>query len=105
MRHFLVAMILVAVSTPLQAETSSEPLEFLQLSGDHQSAYVEGILQGMSYVMLNYDRAGYEKWVACVRAQSLEATVVDVLRLLKENPNQSRNPVPWAVTKAVSTRC
>jgi len=55
--------------------------------------------------MLNYDRAGYERWVACVRAQSLEATVVDVLRLLKENPNESRNPVPWAVTKAVSTRC
>jgi hypothetical protein len=98
-------MILVAVITPVQAETSSEPPEFLQLSGDHQSAYVEGILQGMSYVMLNYDRAGYEKWVACVRAQSLEATVVDVLRLLKENPNESRNPVPWAVTKAVSTRC
>jgi hypothetical protein len=104
MRHFLVAMLLV-VSTPLQAKTSSEPSDFLQLPGDHQSAYVEGILQGMSYVMLNYDRAGYEKWVACVRAQSLEATVVDVLRLLKENPNESHNPVPWAVTKAVSTRC
>lgn len=104
MRHFLVAMLLV-VSTPLQAKTSSEPSDFLQLSGDHQSAYVDGILQGMSYVMLNYDRAGYEKWVACVRAQSLEATVVDVLRLLKENPNESHNPVPWAVTKAVSTRC
>jgi hypothetical protein len=104
MRHFLVAMLLV-VSTPLQAKTSSEPSDFLQLPGDHQSAYVEGILQGMSYLMLNYDRAGYEKWVACVRAQSLEATVVDVLRLLKENPNESHNPVPWAVTKAVSTRC
>jgi hypothetical protein len=104
MRHFLVAMLLV-VSTPLQAKTSSEPSDFLQLPGDHQSAYVEGILQGVSYVMLNYDRAGYEKWVACVRAQSLEATVVDVLRLLKENPNESHNPVPWAVTKAVSTRC
>jgi hypothetical protein len=77
MRHFLVGMLLVAASTPVQAETSSEPSEFLQLSGDHQLAYVEGILQGMSYVMLNYDRAGYEKWVACVRAQSLEATVVD----------------------------
>jgi hypothetical protein len=105
MRHFLVSMILVAVSTQVQAETTSEPSEFLQLSGDHQSAYVEGILQGMSYVMLNYDKAGYEKWVACVRTQSLEATVVDVLRLLKENPNESRNPVPWAVTKTVSTRC
>ena len=93
MRHFLVGMILVAVSTPVQAETSSEPSEFLQLSGERQSAYVEGVLQGMSYVMLNYDRAGHEKWVACVRAQNLEATVGDVLRLLKENPGENRDPV------------
>jgi hypothetical protein len=105
MRHFLVGMILVAVSTPVQAETSSEPSEFLQLSGERQSAYVEGVLQGMSYVMLNYDRAGHEKWVACVRAQSLEATVDDVLRLLKENPGENRDPVPWAVTRTISTRC
>ena len=105
MRHFLVGMILVAVSTPVQAETSSNPSEFLQLSGERQSAYVEGVLQGMSYVMLNYDRAGHEKWVACVRAQSLEATVGDVLRLLKENPGENRDPVPWAVTRTISTRC
>ena len=105
MRHFLVGMILVAVSTPVQAETSSEPSEFLQLSGERQSAYVEGVLQGMSYVMLNYDRAGHEKWVACVRAQNLEATVGDVLRLLKENPGENRDPVPWAVTRTISTRC
>ena len=66
---------------------------------------MDGILQGMSYVMLNYDRAGHEKWVACVRAQSLEATVVDVLRLLKENPSESRDPIPWAVTRTITTRC
>jgi hypothetical protein len=105
MRHFLAAMLVVGVGGPVQAQTSSNPSEFLQLSGERQSAYVEGILQGMSYVMLNYDRAGYERWVACVRAQSLEATVVDVLRLLKENPSESRDPVPWAVTRAITTRC
>ena len=105
MRHFLVGMILVAVSTPVQAETSSNPSEFLQLSGERQSAYVEGVLQGMSYVMLNYDRAGHEKWVACVRAQNLEATVGDVLRLLKENPGENRDPVPWAITRTISLRC
>jgi hypothetical protein len=104
MRQLLVGMILVAVSAPVHAETF-ETSEFLQFSGDHQAAYVAGILQGMSYVMVNYDRAGYGKWEACVRAQSLEATVVDVLRLLKENPNESRNSVPWAVTRAVSQRC
>lgn len=98
-------MLLAGVGGPVQAQTPSNPSEFLQLSGERQSAYVEGILQGMSYVMLNYDRAGHEKWVACVRAQSLEATVVDVLRLLKENPSESRDPVPWAVTRAITTRC
>jgi hypothetical protein len=104
MRHLPIAMILVAVATPVQAKTT-ETSEFLQFSGDHQAAYVEGVLQGMSYVMLNYDRAGFEKWDACVHTQSLEATVVDVLRLLKENPSESRNPVPWAVTRAISQRC
>jgi hypothetical protein len=103
MRHLLL-MILVTLSTPVRAEMS-ETSEFLQLSGDRQAAYVAGILQGMSYVMLNYDRAGYDKWDACVRAQSLEAIVVDVLHLLKDNPNESHNPVPWAVTRAVSQRC
>ena len=76
MRHWLA----LAASTPTQAETSAS--EFLGLSGDRQATYVAGILQGMSYVMLNYDRAGYAR----VRSQSLEATVGDVLRLLKESP-------------------
>ena len=103
MRHWLAGIILLVVGTPVQAETSTS--EFSELSGDRQASYVAGILQGMSYVMFNYDRAGYERWDACVRAQSLEATVGDVLRLLKESPNESRSPVPWAVTKAVSKRC
>jgi hypothetical protein len=103
MRRWLAGMILLAVGTPIQAETSAS--EFLELSRDRQAAYVAGILQGMSYVMFNYDRAGYERWDACVRAQSLDATVGDVLRLLKESPNESRSPVPWAVTRAVSKRC
>lgn len=55
--------------------------------------------------MSNYDRAGYQKWGACVQAQSVEETVVDVLRLLKENPNESSTPVPWAVVKAISRHC
>jgi hypothetical protein len=105
MRHFLAAMLLAGVGGSVQAQTLSEPSEFLQLSSERQSAYVEAILQGMSYVMLNYDRAGYEKWVACVHKQNLEATVGDVLRLLKENPSESRNPIPWAVTRAITTRC
>ena len=103
MRHWLTGMILLAVGTSAQAETSAS--EFLQLSADRQAAYVAGIFQGMSYVMFNYDRAGYERWDACVRAQSLEVTVNDVLRLLKESPNESCGPLPWAVTKAVSKRC
>lgn len=100
--HILAAMLVVAASGSGQAETSQE---FLQLSDDRQSAYVDGILQGMSYVMLNYDKAGYERWVACVRGQSLEATVGNVLRLLRNSPNESVNPVPWAVTMTISTRC
>jgi hypothetical protein len=103
MRQGLVAAILLATSTPAQTETSAS--EFLGLSGDRQATYVAGILQGMSYVMSNYDRAGYERWDACVRSQGLGATVDDVLRLLKENPNESPSPVPWAVTRAVTTRC
>ena len=103
MRYGLAGMIILAVGTPVQAETSGS--EFLQLSSDRQAAYVAGILQGMSYVMFNYDRAGYERWDACARAQSIEATVGEVLRLLKESPNESPSPVPWAVTRAISTRC
>ena len=56
MRHWLTGMILLAVGTPAQAETSAS--EFLQLSAHRQAAYVAGIFQGMSYVMFNYDRAG-----------------------------------------------
>ena len=97
MRHWLAGMILLAASTPTRAETSAS--EFLGLSGDRQATYVAGILQGMSYVMFNYDRD------ACLRSQSLEATVGDVLRLLKESPDESRSPVPWAVTRAVTKRC
>ena len=105
MRYCLAAMLVAGVGGPVQAQTSSNPSEFLQLPSERQSAYVEGILQGMSYVMLIYDRAGHEKWVACVRAQSLEVTVVDVVRLLKENPGENLDPVPWAVTRTISTRC
>jgi hypothetical protein len=105
MRHFLAAMLVAGVGGPVQAETSPNPSEFLHLSSERQSAYVEGVLQGMSYVMLNYDRAGHEKWVACVRAQSLEAIVVDVLHLLKENSGENLDPVPWAVTRVIITRC
>ena len=103
MRYWLAGMILLAVGTSVQAETSAS--EFLQLSSDRQVEYVAGILQGMSYVMFKYDKAGYERWNACVRAQNLEATVAGVLRLLKESPNESRSPVPWAVTKAVGKHC
>ena len=67
MRHWLTGMIILAVGTPAQAETSAS--EFLQLSADRQAAYVAGILQGMAYVMFNYDRAGYERWDACVRGR------------------------------------
>jgi hypothetical protein len=102
MRRWLAGLILLAVSAPVQAETSAS--EFLLLSNDRQGAYVAGILQGMSYVMFNYDKSGYERWDACVRSQSLEATIGDVIRLLKENPDESRSPVPWAVTRAVTTR-
>ena len=104
MRLLLIGLVLVAVSTPVLAE-KTETSEFLRLPADHQAAYVAGILQGMSYVMFNYDRAGYEKWDACVHAQNLEPTVAEVLRLLNENPNESRNPVPWAVTRAVGKHC
>ena len=69
MRHFLAAMLLAGVGGPVQAQTLSQPSEFLQLSSEGQSTYVEAILEGMSYVMLNYDTAGYEKWVACVQAE------------------------------------
>jgi hypothetical protein len=103
MRHFLAAMLVAGVGGSVQAQ--SNPTEFLGLSRERQSAYVEGVLQGMSYVMLNYDKAGHDKWAACVRAQSLEATVGTVLRLLKENPGENRDPVPWAVTRTISTRC
>jgi hypothetical protein len=103
LRRWLAGLILLAVSTPVQGGTSAS--EFLLLSNDRQDAYVAGILQGMSYVMFNYDKSGYERWDACVRAQSLEATIGDVIRLLKENPDESRSPVPWAVTRAVTTRC
>ena len=103
MRYWLAGMFLLAVGTPVQAETSAS--EFLQLSSDRQVAYVAGILQGMSYVMFNYDKVGYERWNACVRAQNLEDTVADVLRFLKESPDESRSPVPWAVTKAVGKHC
>ena len=44
MRHWLTGMIILAVGTPAQAETSAS--EFLQLSADRQAAYVAGILQG-----------------------------------------------------------
>ena len=74
MRHWLAGVILLAASTPAQAETSAS--EFLGLASDRQAAYVAGILQGMSYVMFNW--AGYERWDACV-----DATVGNVLRLLK----------------------
>ena len=69
MRHWLAGVILLAASTPAQAETSAS--EFLGLASDRQAA----------------------------------ATVGDVLRLLKESPNESRSPVPWAVTRAVTKRC
>ena len=42
MRHFLAAMLVAGVGGPVQAQTSSNPSEFLQLSGERQSAYVEG---------------------------------------------------------------
>ena len=44
MRDVLAAMLLVAVSAPVQAQTSSTPSEFLQLSAERQAAYVDGIL-------------------------------------------------------------
>ena len=68
LRRWLAGLILLAVSTPVQGETSAS--EFLLLSNDRQGAYVSGILQGMSYVMFNYDKSGYERWDACVRSQS-----------------------------------
>jgi len=44
MRHFLAAMLVAGVGGPVQAQTSSNPSEFLQLSGERQSAYVEGVV-------------------------------------------------------------
>jgi hypothetical protein len=58
MRHFLAAMLVAGIGGPVQAQTSSNSSEFLQLSGERQSAYVEGVLQGMSYVMLKVMRNG-----------------------------------------------
>jgi hypothetical protein len=104
MRHLLFTMTLIAFIAPARAETSATS-EFLRWPEDRQTAYVAGVLQGVSYLMSNYDKAGYQRWGACVHAQSLEATVVDVLRLLKENPNESSTPVPWAVVKAISRHC
>jgi hypothetical protein len=104
MRHLVIATLFVAISAPVRAEVSPEASEFLQLPGERQSAYVKGVLEGMSYVMLNYDKAGYEKWEACVRAQSLEAMLIDVRHLLEENPD-SKNALPWAITRTVNTRC
>jgi hypothetical protein len=88
MRHVLVGIMLVAVGTSVPT-AASETSEFLQLSDDHQATYVEGILQGMSYVMLNYDRAGFEKWDACVRTQSLEATVSTCSGCSKKIPTRT----------------
>ena len=79
--------------------------EFLQLSEERQTAYVEGILQGMSYVMANYDKAGSERWNACLRSQSAEATLGHVLQVLKDDPGGSSEPVPWAVMRVVNQRC
>jgi hypothetical protein len=104
MRHLLIATLLVTISAPAQAETFPEVSEFLQLPGDRQSAYVKGVLEGMSYVMLNYDKAGHEKWESCVRGQNLEAMLIAVRRLLEENPN-NKNALPWAITRTVNTRC
>ena len=88
-----------------QAGSGPGYLEFLQLSLERQAAYVDGILQGMSYVMANYDKAGSERWNACLRSQSVEATVGEVLQVLKDDPAGSSEPVPWAVMRVVNQRC
>ena len=81
MRHWLAGVILLAAKHGRKRPRQS--------SWGHwgPSSHLCGRdFQGMSYVLLNYDRAGYERWDARVRSQSLEATVGDVLRLLKESP-------------------
>ena len=104
MKHTLIVISLVAVgmAKPAVALGTSE---FLQLSLEREAAYVDGILQGMSYVMANYDKAGSERWNACLRSQSVEATVGEVLQVLKDDPAGSSEPVPWAVMRVVNQRC
>jgi hypothetical protein len=64
MRQVLFGIVLVVVGWVPAAAAS----DTLRGSGYRQTAYVQGMLQGMSYVMLHYDWAGFQRWDACVRA-------------------------------------
>jgi hypothetical protein len=103
--HHLWLAIALSISSPaFGASGSLETIttsEFLKLPEDLQNVYVAGVLDGMSYVTYNYEIADHDKFVACVRTQSLAATVAGVLDYIKNNPDDAKNPLPWSVTKAI----
>ena len=69
MRHLLFTMTLIAFIAPARAETSATS-EFLRWPEDRQTAYVAGVLQGVSYLMSNYDKAGYQGGVRAFRRRA-----------------------------------
>jgi hypothetical protein len=78
--------------------------DFLKLPDDLQAIYVAGILDGMSYVIFNYQLSEPDKWAECVRLRTLDETLNEVLAYLKNNPSEASYPLPWAVARTIGQR-
>jgi hypothetical protein len=110
LKPFIVAAVVAVSATISKAEEPPKQYveaitieEFTKLPFDSQVMYVAGMIDGFTYVMRNYDIAGYDQYSACVRGVSLEVATKDMLRQLKERKEEE--PLGTYFAKSLGARC
>ena len=66
--------------------------------------YLAGVINGMGYVIRNYNLPEQDAWMACVRKTSIKDLVKDVDKLLVDDPAVQKHPVGYAVTRVLGQR-
>lgn len=91
-------------ASPEQSVQVVKTADYLALSTELQAIYVAGIVDGMAYMLRNYDMPDHEEWTACVRKKPIADLVQKTNDHLLENVEYIDYPVAYALSKVIGQR-
>jgi hypothetical protein len=81
------------------------PYKFLELSEKEKELYITGVLDGQSFLMYGPSDPNLGPLVRCIESLGLKTVRGTTENVLVLNPEELKNPMPWAIARALGILC